>query len=160
MAYRIMLTKGLSYTGFGGKVKATRKNPVAIVESKAIADAAVASGFFKFVEEMDEAPLLNGHLDPEQLEGMDIKELKALAAQMGIDTKGMKAKKDYITAIRAVESPAFDAAALAAMSDEELAEFVKEHNIDLTGCQTREEGLERISVALGGSYTMLDLMRE
>ncbi len=160
MAYRIMLAKGLSYTGFGGKVKATRKNPVAIVESKDIADAAVASGFFKFVEEMDEAPLLNGHLDPDQLEGMDIKELKALAAQMGIDTKGMKAKKDYITAITAVESPAFDAAALAAMSDEKLAEFVKEHDIDLTGCQTREDALERISVALGGSYTMLDLMRE
>jgi hypothetical protein len=104
--YRIMLIKGLSYTGFGGKVKATRKNPIATVEDEAIAKAVVASGFFKYVEEVetvDEAPALTGHLDPTQLEGMKVEELKALAAQMGIDTKGMKAKQDYIDAITAQE---------------------------------------------------------
>ena len=59
-----------------------------------------------------------------------------------------------------VSAPAFDAEALAAMSDEELKALVEEKGIDLTGCQTREDALEAISVALGGSYTMLDLMRE
>lgn len=163
MAYRIILTKGLSYTGFGGKVKATKKNPIATVEDKATADAAVASGFFKLIEAVDEAVILTGHLDAAQLEGMDIKDLKSLAAQMGIDTKGMRAKKDFIAAITAAEAtgkPPFDAEALAAMSDEELAAFVKKHNIDLTGCQTREDGLAAICAAMGGSYTMLDLMRE
>lgn len=101
--YRITLIKGISYTGFGGKVKATRKNPVATVEDKAIADAAVASGFFKLVEEVNEAPLVTGHLDADQLQKMEVRDLKALAAQMGIDTKGMKAKKDYIEAITAHE---------------------------------------------------------
>jgi len=163
MAYRIKLIRGLSYTGFGGKVKATRKNPIAVVESKAIANAAVASGFFKLVEEMDEASLLTGHFGPERLGGMDTKELKALAVQMGIDTKGMKAKKDFIAAITAAAAtskPPFDAEELTAMSDEELAAFAKEHNIDLTGCQTREDGLAAICAAMGGSYTMLDLMKE
>lgn len=79
MAYHIKLIRGLSYTGFGGKVKATRKNPVATVEDKAIANAAVASGFFKLIEEADEARVLTGHLDATQLEGMDTKDLKALA---------------------------------------------------------------------------------
>lgn len=163
MAYHIKLIRGLSYTGFGGKVKATRKNPVATVEDKAIANAAVASGFFKLIEEADEARVLTGHLDATQLEGMDTKDLKALAIQMGIDVKGMRSKKDFIAAITTAEvadKPPFDAAALAAMSDEELAVFVNEHNIDLTGCQTREDGLAAICAAMGGSYTMLDLMQE
>lgn len=163
MAYHIKLIRGLSYTGFGGKVKATRKNPIATVEEKATADAAVASGFFKLIEEVDEAKVLTGHLDAAQLESMDNKDLKALTIQMGIDVKGMKGKKEFIAAITAAavtsEQP-FDAAALAAMSDDELAAFVKEHNIDLTGCQTREDGLAAICAAMGGSYTMLDLMQE
>ena len=103
MTYRIMLTKGLSYIGFGGKVKANKTNPIATVEDKAIADAAVASGYFKLVEEVDEAPLVTGNLDADQLQEMKLDDLKALAAQMGIDTKGMKAKKDYIEAITAQE---------------------------------------------------------
>ena len=46
------------------------------------------------------------------------------------------------------------------MSDDELKALVEKKGIDLTGCETREDALEAISVALGGSYTMLDLMRE
>jgi len=65
-----------------------------------------------------------------------------------------------IPPIREDENAAFDAEALAAMSDAELEALVKEKGIDLTGCQTREDALEAISVALGGSYTMLDLIRE
>lgn len=164
--YHLKLCKGLSYHSMDGKIKATRQQPDAYTEDKATADAAVASGFFKLVGEV-ETPLLPsgevlGHLDPEQLESMTIPELKKLAEDMGVDIKGLKAKADIIAAIVAVDvsAPAFDGEALAAMSDEELKALVEEKGIDLTGCQTREAALEAISAALGGSYTMLDLMRE
>ena len=165
--YHLKLCKGLSYYGMDGALKATRKQPDVLTEDKAIADAAVASGFFKLVGE-GEAPgfpppgEVLGHLDPAQLESMTSPDLKKLAGEMGVDIKGLKAKGDIIAAIVAaqVSAPAFDAEALAAMSDEELKALVEEKGIDLTGCQTREDALEAISVALGGSYTMLDLMRE
>ena len=165
--YHLKLCRGLSYYGMGGALKATRQQPDVLTEDKAIADAAVASGFFKLFGE-GEAPgfpppgEVLGHLDPAQLESMTIPELKKLAEDMGVDIKGLKAKADIIAAIVAVEAsaPAFDGEALAAMSDEELKALVEEKGIDLTGCETREDALEAISVALGGSYTMLDLMRE
>ena len=165
--YHLKLCKGLSYYGMDGALKATRKQPDVLTEDKAIADAAVASGFFKLVGE-GEAPgfpppgEVLGHLDPAQLESMTIPDLKKLAGEIGADIKGLKDKAAIITAIVAVEvsAPAFDAEALAAMSDEELKALVEEKGIDLTGCETREDALEAISVALGGSYTMLDLMRE
>lgn len=52
-----------------------------------------------------------GHLDTEQLEGMDYNALKALAADMGIKPKGNK-KSDYIAALVAadVEADAEDVA--------------------------------------------------
>lgn len=165
--YHLKLCKGLSYYGMDGALKATRKQPDVLTEDKAIADAAVASGFFKLVGE-GEAPgfpppgEVLGHLDPKQLEELTIPDLKKLAGEIGADIKGLKDKAAIITAIVAVEvsAPAFDAEALAAMSDEELKALVEEKGIDLTGCETREDALEAISVALGGSYTMLDLMRE
>lgn len=163
--YHLKLCKGLSYSN--GKVTATKRNPGVFVDDKATADALLASGYFKLIsgpEAPDFPPPgeVLGHLDPEQLDSMTIPELKKLAEDMGVDIKGLKAKADIIAAIVAVEvsAPAFDAEALAAMSDEELKALVEEKGIDLTGCQTREDALEAISVVLGGSYTMLDLMRE
>lgn len=163
--YHLKLCKGLSYYGMDGALKATRKQPDVLTEDKAIADAAVASGFFKLVGEAPGFPPpgeVLGHLDPKQLEELTIPDLKKLAGEVGADIKGLKDKAAIITAIVAVEvsAPAFDAEALAAMSDEELKALVEEKGIDLTGCETREDALEAISVALGGSYTMLDLMRE
>ncbi len=49
---------------------------------------------------------ITGHLDAEQLEEMTIKELKALAEDMGIDTGKFKAKAEFIRAILPVEVPA------------------------------------------------------
>jgi len=165
--YHLKLCKGLSYYGMCGALKATKQKPDVFVEDEATANAAVASGFFELVGE-EETPgfppagEVLGHLDPEQLESMTIPDLKKLAGEMGVDIKGCKDKAAIIKAISAqeVSAPAFDAEALAAMSDEELQALVKEKGIDLTGCQTREDALEAISAALGGSYTMLDLMRE
>lgn len=164
--FHLKLCRGLSYCNASGTIEATRQKPDIYIEDKATADAAVASGFFSFIGEED-APWpppgeVLGHLDRAQLEGMTVPDLKKLAGDMGVDIKGLKDKAAIIEAIAAVEvsAPAFDAEALAAMSDEELEALTKEKGIDLTGCQTREDALERISVALGGSYTMLDLMRE
>ena len=65
-------------------------------------------------EDDDELPELNaadpeqepekatGHLDVEQLEGMDYNKLKKLAADMGVKPEGQK-KSDYIAAIVAAE---------------------------------------------------------
>ena len=166
--YHLKLCKGLSYSN--GRVAATRQRPDVYVDDKATADAAVASGYFRLVEvvEGQEAPdyppagEVLGHLDPKQLEELTIPDLKKLAGEMGADIKGLKDKAAIIAAIAAVQVsvPAFDAEALAAMSDDELKALVEEKGIDLTGCNTREDALEAISVALGGSYTMLDLMRE
>lgn len=161
--YHLKLCKGLSYSN--GKVTATKRNPCVFVDDKATADAAVASGYFKLVGETPSFPPIGktlGHLDQEQLESMTIPDLKKLAGEVGADIKGLKDKGAIIAAIVAVEvsAPAFDAEALAAMSDDELKALVEEKGIDLTGCNTREDALEAISVALGGSYTMLDLMRE
>lgn len=44
-----------------------------------------------------------GHLDAEQLESMTNEQLKALAADMGVNVTGCKKKADYIAAIVAVE---------------------------------------------------------
>lgn len=163
MSYHLKLIKGRSYTGFYGAVKATREAPDAFVDDKATADAAVASGYFVLAGG-GEPEMVKGHLDRAQLEGMKLDDLKQLAADLGLDTKGLSKKAEFVEAIAAtqVEAPATTSIeeALAAMTDEELTAFAKEHEIDLDGCDTREDKLEAISVAQGGSYTMLDLMRQ
>ena len=53
-------------------------------------------------EPSQEAEKATGHLDAEQLAGMDYNELKKLAFDMGVEPKGKK-KSDYIAAIVAVE---------------------------------------------------------
>lgn len=163
MSYHIKLAKGRSYYGFGGKIEATEEHPDVYLDDQETAEAAVASGYFKMVGESGEETL-TGHLDPKQLSTMKVDDLKKLATDLGIDPTGLK-KQELIEAIAAAEvetdgAAKFDAEALAAMSDEELAAFAKEHDIDLDDAKTREEVLEAVSVALGGSYTMLDLMRK
>lgn len=100
--YHLRLIKSLSYTGV---VEATSKNPDVFTENKATADAAVATGYFKLVEDnrtLTPAPQ-TAYLDKAQLEEMKFDDLKSLAADMGVDTTGFKKKADYIEAIAAVE---------------------------------------------------------
>lgn len=100
--YHLRLIKALSYTGL---VSATQKNPDTFTEDKAIADGAVASGYFTLIEgeaeeEQQEAKY---HLDKAQLDEMKFDDLKKLAADMGIDITGIKKKADLVDAIAAVE---------------------------------------------------------
>lgn len=106
--YHLKLIKSLSYTGV---VTATKKNPDAFVEDKATADTLVATGYFKLVGEAENTPggaadtsaATVGHLDEAELAEMKFDDLKRLAADMGVDTKGLKSKVDYAKAIAAVE---------------------------------------------------------
>ena len=98
--YHIRLCKGLSYIGV---VKATRKEPDVFVQDKATADAAVASGYFELLEDgQSGGATFTGHLDREQLEDMKMDDLKRLAADMGLDTKGLK-KAQLVDAISGEE---------------------------------------------------------
>lgn len=101
--YHIRLCKGLSYYGV---VSATRKEPDVFVENKATADAAVASGYFQLMDGGEEGAgggqTITGHLDRGQLEEMKMDDLKRLAEDMGIETKGLK-KAQLIEAIAGEE---------------------------------------------------------
>lgn len=99
MKYHLKLSKALSYCGV---VTATHQHPDVIVEDKATADAAVATGYFKLLA-AEETPAQTAHLDPAQLEEMKVDDLKQLAADMRVDTTGFKKKADYVAAIAAAE---------------------------------------------------------
>lgn len=101
--YHIRLCKGLSYCGV---VSATRKEPDVFVEDKATADVAVASGYFRLMDGGEESAgggqTLTGNLDRGQLEEMKVDDLKRLAEDMGIETKGLK-KAQLVEAIAGEE---------------------------------------------------------
>ena len=100
--YHLRLIKALSYTGL---VSATQKNPDTFTEDKAIADGAVASGYFTLIEDEaeEEQQEAKYHLNKAQLDEMKFNDLKKLAAGMGIDITGIKKKADLVDAIAAVE---------------------------------------------------------
>lgn len=100
--YRVRLIKARSYTGV---IKATQERPDVLVEDKVTADAAVATGYFKLIGEVEPegGETITGHLDRVQLEKLKLKDLKKLAEELGIDTTGFKKNSDYVDAIVAVE---------------------------------------------------------
>ena len=65
--YHLKLMKALSFTGI---VTATKKNPDVFLEDKATADAAVATGYFKLIEEAEEPP--EGGEEKEPGEGLSL----------------------------------------------------------------------------------------
>ena len=100
--YHLRLIKALSYTGL---VSATQKNPDTFTEDKAIADGAVASGYFTLIEDEaeEEQQEAKYHFNKAQLDEMKFDDLKKLAADMGIDITGIKKMADLVDAIAAVE---------------------------------------------------------
>lgn len=58
------------------------------------------------------------------------------------------------------ESEAPDYEALAKQTKTELAKYAQEHSISVEGCKTKADILQAISVAYGGSYTMMELQHE
>lgn len=128
--YHLRLIKALSYTG---TISATKKHPDVYTEDKAIADEAVASGYFAIVAEVD-VP------HAEAVEPPTVKEPTA-------DQNGM-----------AGETPDYEA--LSKQTKAELTAYAQAHGISLDGCKTKADILEAISAACGGSYTMMELQKE
>lgn len=106
MSYHLKLNKALSYCGV---VTATRQHPDVIVEDKATADAAVATGYFKLVaaeETPEETTEGNTPEDTEgkepgkKLEEMTVPELETYAAYKGVSLKGISKKADIIEKLK------------------------------------------------------------
>lgn len=97
--YHLRLCRGLSYTGV---VTATREEPDVFTEDEAIAEQAVASGYFVLIEDDCEVAEPEQERDPykkEQLDDMTVEQLRKVAAEVGVaETKGFK-KADYVDAI-------------------------------------------------------------
>lgn len=53
-----------------------------------------------------------------------------------------------------------DYEALAKQTKAELTKYAQEHGISIEGCKTKADILQAISVANGGSYTMMELQQE
>ncbi|MBQ9345826.1 MAG: hypothetical protein IJT94_00620 [Oscillibacter sp.] len=118
------------------------------------ADAASAAGA---------GDVITGHLDREFLESVDTPSLVRLATDMGIDTSIPRTRDALIAAIEADEvgaEPEPDYDALSAMTKAELTAYAQERGIDISKCRTKGDILTAISMAYGGSPTMIDLQRE
>lgn len=102
MSYHLKLIKALSYCGV---VTATRQHPDVIVEDKATADAAVATGYFKLLS-AEESPEENPPEKDEEkepgkkLEEMTVSELETYAAYKGVSLKGISKKADIIEKLK------------------------------------------------------------
>ena len=97
--YKVKLIKGLSYTG---AVHATKDNPYVDVESKEAADAAVATGYFELVEATADDNTdgeKNDNSGATDLDKMTVPQLKAYAAEKGIDLEGASRKDDIVAKI-------------------------------------------------------------
>lgn len=94
--HRVKLIKGRSYNG---AIRATQEEPFVDVEDKAIADAAVATGYFEYVEsEGDDNDA------PADISKMTVPQLEAYAAEKGIDLAGASRKAEIIAKIAAAET--------------------------------------------------------
>ena len=98
--YRVKLIKGRSYTG---AIRATQDEPFVDVEDKAIAEAAVATGYFELIDA--EGGDDNGVTD---ISKMTVPQLEQYAKDNNIDLGGATRKADIIKAIEAAQSEGGD----------------------------------------------------
>lgn len=96
--YHLKLIKALSYKGI---VEATRKNPDVYTDDKATADEAVASGYFRLVEDStEENENTSVEVSGKALSEMNISELETFAAYKGISLKGITKKANIIEKLK------------------------------------------------------------
>lgn len=99
MSYHLRLSKALSYCGL---VSATKKKPDVFVEDKALAKAAIETGYFKLVGETDETEEVEEEKEPgKTLEEMTVSELETFATYKGVNLKGVSKKADIIEKLKA-----------------------------------------------------------
>lgn len=119
MSYHLKLAKGLSYCGI---VTATKAKPDVYVDDKAIADKAVATGYFKLVEDGDTGSENAGgetsgddipdgivgdddededhSTDGKTIDKMTVPELETFATYKGVSLKGIRGKDNIIAKLR------------------------------------------------------------
>ena len=188
MSYRLKLTKARSYTR--GSVTVTQEKPFADIEDAKTAEALLASGYFTLVSssdvpdaeqdnsgtkgtgadssgtertEPDNGGTLKGHFDRTELSKWEDGALRKLAADMsveGAESLDRDALLDALCAEEAEAEPEPDYDALSKMSKADLTAYAKERDIDISKCKTKSDILTAISMAYGGSPTMIDLQRE
>lgn len=104
--YHLKLIKSLSYHGI---VKATKENPDVYTDDEAVANAAVATGFFELVAtpaQEDAQPSLEPEAEPEEseqgktLEEMTVSEIETFATYHGVSLKGINTKAKKIARLR------------------------------------------------------------
>ncbi|MBQ3160560.1 MAG: Rho termination factor N-terminal domain-containing protein [Oscillospiraceae bacterium] len=130
---KIKLIKGRSYLGEtkDGTIKATLKKPVVSV-SEEEAKRLISTGYFALTKDADDKSGNNGEENGGESTGDNNKDGELFEGEIDSET-------------------------LEAMNINELRAFASEHGIDLSGKSRKAEILEAISVALGGSLTMLDI---
>lgn len=105
--YHLKLTKALSYSGI---VEATKQKPDVFVEDKAIADKAVATGYFTLVDEDGKESAKKpaegtgnektGENSSKALEEMTMAELETYAAYHDVSLKGIRSKAAAVAKIK------------------------------------------------------------
>ena len=97
---RLKLIKGLSYSGI---IRATAKNPIVEVEDEAIAELAVASGYFVNLDAPEEPEETQEPETEENLQyggkllcEMNKSELETFATYRNVSLKGISRKADII----------------------------------------------------------------
>lgn len=186
--YRLKLTKARSYTR--GGVTVTQEKPLVDVEDAETANALLASGYFTLVSspdvpgaepdnsgtegteanssgtevtEPDSGGMLKGHFDRTELSKWEDGVLRKLAADMGIEGAESLDRDALLDAICAEEveaEPEPDYDTLSKMSKADLTIYAKERKIDIGKCKTKSDILTAISMAYGGSPTIIDLQRD
>ena len=186
--YRLKLTKARSYTR--GGVTVTQEKPLVDVEDAETANALLASGYFTLVSspdvpgaepdnsgtegteanssgtevtEPDSGGTLKGFLARKELSKWGDGVLRKLAADMGIEGAESLDRDALLDAICAEEveaEPEPDYDALSKMSKADLTVYAKEREIDIGKCKTKSDILTAISMAYGGSPTIIDLQRD
>ena len=186
--YRLKLTKARSYTR--GGVTVTQEKPFADVEDAETAEALLSSGYFTLVSspdvpgaepdnsgtegteanssgtevtEPDSGGTLKGFLARKELSKWEDGVLRKLAADMGIEGAESLDRDALLDAICAEEveaEPEPDYDTLSKMSKAELTAYAKEREIDIGKCKTKGDILTAISMAYGGSPTIIDLQRD
>ncbi len=95
--FHLKLVKALSYSGV---VEATKKKPDVFVEDQAIANKAVATGYFQIIEDDEGLEVTPEEKPGKTLEEMTMAELETYAAYHNVSLKGIRVKAAAVEKIK------------------------------------------------------------
>lgn len=149
--YHLRLIKALSYKG---AVSATREHPDTYTDDEAIAQAAVASGYFELVDD-GAAPEEPAETPEEPAEG-------AYGTDVGTDTGSTPEEPESTEepaegASEPAYTPAYSGKTLDEMTVAEIETFATYRGVSLKGCKTRAEKVKKLVDELGEDITSGEL---